>query len=454
MNTKQIEQGLMAFRNDQNAKELREQYRQKSFLEIYGKSRSEDVHSSFVAWLLEGKDIPGDKQDNTILWFLDILMRRAEEQNPANFPPILRNAINNCDLTLDINGVQKEDAQSKTERADIVVDCCANFHNNGRTCNQNVLFVIENKVTSAEHNNQTQRYYNTYTQEFPGSIIIFVYLTPCRSEDLVNWSTFSAKPSSVKFICINYQDLLDGVILPVLSKTELSTRLRCFIEDYVENLYIPTSEEKDSKRIVMAINREQQKLVENVWDSHHDILKEAVEASRRKVWGTTPKSGDNFLIAFLNSQKDFFESIFSAVADYHSDDAVRVDAVYYSNRIKQNKAKCFIDNDYTQTVSVAETACEFARRYIDAYKTSKFSNPCVDLSNQLISDAKACGCTLPGNLFNGKLSTQNCLELDYNGTTVDFNKNCWATAPHGTQFEKLFTFIEKQNIVKMRVQKA
>ena len=67
---------LIEFNQNQQFIELRERYNTRSFLEIMSVERSENRHSSFLAWLLEAKDFAVNIKDHPIVHLLDIAIRR------------------------------------------------------------------------------------------------------------------------------------------------------------------------------------------------------------------------------------------------------------------------------------------------------------------------------------------------------------------------------------------
>ena len=94
---------MLQFNNDPDFIKLRDRYATKSFLEIMSTDRSETRHSSFLAWLLEGKDFPVKEQDHPIIHLLDILIRRESEQSTQK---LVHDDIKNMVLSRNIKSIQ------------------------------------------------------------------------------------------------------------------------------------------------------------------------------------------------------------------------------------------------------------------------------------------------------------------------------------------------------------
>ena len=72
---------IIKFNNDRELIALKEQFNQPSFFEILAKERSETTYSAFLKWLFEIKTEPCNIISPLML-FLDIIIKRAYEQNP------------------------------------------------------------------------------------------------------------------------------------------------------------------------------------------------------------------------------------------------------------------------------------------------------------------------------------------------------------------------------------
>lgn len=442
MTEKEKKEKLMLFRKDINARILREDYRRVSYQEIYKKSRSEDTHSSFLAWLLKGDDLPNHEGDTVINWFLDILIRRArqqEDRDPSTnqiiekFPSQLEDAINCGDLNIMVEDVKREDAITRTERADIVVTCKLEKN----VCSKkNLYIIIENKVTSEENKDksgiyQTKRYYQDYMRKYSNDgIVLFVYLTPALSKDLNVWP-YSSTCADRHFIHINYQDILDEILVSVLNIPNISERIEMFIKEYIDALYIPASEMNKNKRIIMAISQEKINLANEVWKNHKELFIEAYEAKKRHIWKENARPYDDIMIAFWDSQKDFFASLFEAINKYHANPNERTDALKCLCRCSDEKPKCFLNGDYSDPKQIADSAVQFAKALLQYC-----NNQGVQVTN-IIQYVRTSFPLLPATIFNA--NSKSTQAINYGGSVLKFDKNCWDVNKGKGNFYKLMS---------------
>ena len=97
---------------------------------------------------------------------------------------------------------------------------------------------------------QTVRYYTAcHTSER-----IFVFLTPITNAELDDISKIdeNKKCKDKHFVNINYQDILNEIIEPLLANQNLSSRVRVLLEEYVLSLSLPgiyTNDEDDEENI-------------------------------------------------------------------------------------------------------------------------------------------------------------------------------------------------------------
>lgn len=252
--------------------ELYKYYHQSSFLEEIKKERDEDVHSSFLACVFSKY-----KDSDTLRNFLKIIKQRAESQDKMDMLPEIPIEDN-----IDIVNVIQEDAfkgENKNGRIDLILEC-----------NNNVMIFIENKVCSHEHFNkasnqgQTNAYYTHYKNKYPKALKIFVFLTPLDSISLDKYDSLNINErcECEKFIQINYQDILDGVLvkLSAFKKKGLS-RDKIIIQEYIKTLSIPSPEQtKKKRRITMAVTNELKEASKDFWKKHQELIICSLNAMR------------------------------------------------------------------------------------------------------------------------------------------------------------------------------
>lgn len=157
---------IIEFNNDPNVRKLREFYSSKSFPEILGVSRRELSHSAFLAWLFSSAEshMFGIQP---VMQLLELYVKNALEQQRigSDAAQKLLNPILTRQIDLLSSSVATEEyveIAKKKGRADIVISCDMRI---GKENSVNKLrIVVENKVYSTEHDNQTEIYYEYYSK--------------------------------------------------------------------------------------------------------------------------------------------------------------------------------------------------------------------------------------------------------------------------------------------------
>ena len=187
---------LLNWKNDKNIQKLKEFYDTKSFSRILGVERREMSHSNFIAWILN------DKEDHHLGQFaikqlFDMLLEYGEDKIKNALD--LYNNINCESLKFDnlykalmLNTYNIEDLEIGIEkvltggRIDIIVSMTIQNIKNDIELPQKVNIIIENKVDSFEHSNQTTTYYDYYTtnEKYKNALNLFIFLLPISTSKL------------------------------------------------------------------------------------------------------------------------------------------------------------------------------------------------------------------------------------------------------------------------------
>lgn len=309
---------IIRFNADKNVIRLKEKYNEASFFEIIAKERSETTYSAFLKWLLEGKAV-GTEELSPLMMLLDILVKRTEDYPcpETSVSPDLKNgiltrslALNNItasieksvgSLTCEIaggNAVCSSDqlngiAAKSIDRIDILLQCDVSAEG---LKSKPMQVIIENKIDSKEgrkKNNgktgvdiydqasQTERYYMA-TQR--GDVYQwYVYLT---LEPQIPSRHYSMEegPTDPHFIHITYQDILDGIIIPLLASSSISSRARFFLEEFRDQLAFP-SLNGASVQPSIAIGNDQSKELTAIWKDYEELITDsALAASEGTFW--------------------------------------------------------------------------------------------------------------------------------------------------------------------------
>lgn len=314
---------IISFNGDNNVVALRERFTTASFFEIISKERSETTYSAFLKWLFTENGIVSESSPMAFL--LDVLVKRSEEQTNVN--TILHDSsVKKCFVTrkLNINSIIAETekpvrdlaqriektkgeltddqikkiAEKSQDRIDLYFDC--DIRGSGLTANR-LEIILENKIDSVEgqekkknatgvpeydSKNQTTRYYRGTCYKRDDVLQLYVYLTP-KDPSLVD-------DIDNHFIRINYQDIVDYVLLPMLASSSLSPRNRFFLEEYLHQLIFP-SLDGVFMRPSIARGTEYSKQFDAVWDKHKSLIIDAsIAGTETNLWRIDDTFYDDF----------------------------------------------------------------------------------------------------------------------------------------------------------------
>ena len=431
---------MLQFNNDPDFIKLRDRYATKSFLEIMSTDRSETRHSSFLAWLLEGKDFPVKEQDHPIIHLLDILIRRESEQSSPeqSTEKLVPDDIKNMVLSRNIKSIQVHEVSTEKlvkevsnipskDRLDIYIHCTIE-PKNGKP--KKIEFIIENKVGSKENGpkvsgskdsgpkekrdfpnkyskyleiTQTERYYYACNDKAikgrKSRKKIFIYLTPISNDDLSDFDNLGEdqKSKDEHFININYQDILDNIIEPLLSAEDISTRIHTLLEEYVLSLSLPAlmEYEKENEQnikgsIIMATRKVDIENIENLIKNHNylSLIKDALkEVSSNNVQ-------NNLLRSFGETYRKLFTAILRVYIETGSanrtlDELDELRSLYYQllgnpNPKDNTKFSIYYKDSNKNESSIGKTsfAITMLKAYIDYHKNNLSSEQiCKNIHN-------------------------------------------------------------------------
>ena len=309
-----IENLLSAFNNNpRNSKVIEYIFRQNLF-DMIGKSRHEMVHSKMIVELLAGRYFDISKKA-TLMHFFDIVVMRAKEQG-VNISRDFCNLVLTRSLQVDslddkqteypLCDYVKNDSIDKKERLDIYLRY--NLANTiKRSGNKNIEIFIENKVLSVEHDQQTQKYYETCC-DGRKALQLFIFLSPINPRSLSNYADVpeDLKPTCTDcsgnpiYVHICYQDILDKVIMPLIEDNQMNDRDSVILKEYASCLELPALPDDDEKigakelSIMAVSDYEKQLLLEFMSNDNNARLLEMVvnHHLQRKLYSFC---GDNCL---------------------------------------------------------------------------------------------------------------------------------------------------------------
>jgi hypothetical protein len=151
---------------------LEEQIGRFNIFDALNIARIEIRHSNYLAWVLTPGESHG-QGDMFLKSFLMDILRKARQQGVV--PPVSPVELDGADL-------QGVEIRREWRNIDMLI-----------TCDEpRFVIAVENKIDSAEHSNQLQRYEDTVAAEFPDAKRLFVFLTPEGDEASdQDWVTYS-----------------------------------------------------------------------------------------------------------------------------------------------------------------------------------------------------------------------------------------------------------------------
>ena len=269
----EIRDEIIKFKNDTDFQKLESFYYSKSFSEILGVSRREISHSKFLAWLL-GNLESHNLGEFPIKKFLDILLKFSSSNLKSKYSELYNSFVTE-DYLIEKVSIKPEHSIQKVGRIDIYIELKLLISNKTK----NINIVIENKVESKENNDQTNNYFRHFNRlETEDNIVIYVYLTPISTLDLLN--LIEPECNCKDFIQINYQSIVDYLIEPALNQN-ISARTQNILTEYLKSLSQPSivdETDETKKELIMALGNEERKLLSSFWEKNQKLIMAALYA--------------------------------------------------------------------------------------------------------------------------------------------------------------------------------
>lgn len=289
---------IINFNADKRVIQLREKYNEPTFFEIISKERSETTYSSFLKWMFQNS-VSLENDINPFLLFLDVIVKKdiknvIDEEWKIALISRSKKVINlTAEVEKSVSCLAEEATQlqcikkeKKSEFEKICQDRVDLFINCVMEDRSSLQVILENKIDSVqgsgknnkrtgikEYDNacQTTRYFMGTKRKYEQKKIfyqIYVYLTP---EDN------NLKGIDSNFICITYQDLLAGVVAPLMVSSSLSERARFFLEEFNNQLTYPSlNDKKISKSLALAIGEEQTNIFDELWENYSQLIIDSI----------------------------------------------------------------------------------------------------------------------------------------------------------------------------------
>ena len=271
-----IKRWIIDFYNNPLYQELKAYYGKTTLFNVLKIERNENRHSAFLAWLLDanGSHRLGEEPVKRFMRLLAKIDDRYIE------PFLVGNyQIENVEVVTEKPA--KVEGQKKTGRVDIFISFDYKLLN-GKVEEKETLHhvhvIVENKVYTDEHDDQTKLYLDWARQEYKGKhnqTIVGAFLAPEKPDKC------SGDVDGFEYVKITYQDILQDLIEPLL-KIEMSPEARFFITDYIINLGQPVQDKEDEKSnnqdTILAISNENEKKFAKLYEDNNILLDAALYA--------------------------------------------------------------------------------------------------------------------------------------------------------------------------------
>lgn len=308
---------IIKFNSDKEIIALREKYKEPTFFEIISKQRSETTYSSFLKWMFQSSRTDLNTV-SPILLLLDVLVKRGNNQINDEGNNIIDESLKNIIVTRNfkLNNIDVEAEKSvkvlaqecigrqKTnilsdddlkqiaskcqDRIDLFINCDIEIDNKS----MQLQVIIENKIDSIqgggkdgksgidlyEKASQTDRYYMATARNSEDLKQVYVYLLPESSDYTKDRIKKDKHKVNANFIEIYYQDIVDDIVIPMLSSTTLSARERFFLEELRTELTFP-SLEGDNVKNNIASSKENVEAFTRLWKDYSELITNAAIAT-------------------------------------------------------------------------------------------------------------------------------------------------------------------------------
>ncbi len=270
----ELRKEIRTFNNDENVHRLENYYNSKSLPEIMGSSRKELAHSNFLAWILNN-DESHMLREYPLKKFLELLVLYSKEKQLKAYKE-LYDSIIVSDFELEKTFIETERAIKGVGRLDIYIETSIKYEDKRKL----VRLIVENKVGTKEHSDQTTKYYDYYEKikKQQDEINIYVFLTPISSLDLMELE--EPECSCKEYIQVNYQSIVDFLLEPTLQKN-ITDKTKFIITEYLQSLSQPTLDKEDEEYkqgLIMALGTDERNLLTKFWDKNQKLILAALYA--------------------------------------------------------------------------------------------------------------------------------------------------------------------------------
>lgn len=267
INIEDLRREIRIFNNDENIRKLETYYISKSLPEILGNSRKELAHSNFIAWILNNKE-SHLLQDYSIRKLLELIVIYSKDRQLKKYKR-LYDSIIVSDFELEDIYIETERSIKDVGRLDIYIELVISYSDKIKK----LKLIIENKVGTKEHSDQTTKYFDYFESiKEKKDINLYVFLTPIPSLELIELE--EPECSCKDYIQINYQSIVDFILEPALNRN-ITEKTKFIIKEYLQSLSQPTfekDEEEYKQGLIMALGKDERNLLTKFWNKNQKLI--------------------------------------------------------------------------------------------------------------------------------------------------------------------------------------
>ncbi|MBL9085297.1 MAG: PD-(D/E)XK nuclease family protein [Planctomycetales bacterium] len=213
-------------------KQIEKRCRRLNIFDVLGVARYELSHSNFLAWLLS----PSETHDCGA-FFIEKLL-----DDLASVQPVASEFCN-------VVGTSSKPSSIDVRREWMNIDLLVLFHET------KCVVAIENKIDSAEHDDQLNRYYNIVQSHFPAYQQLYVYLT---------WEGEPA--SDARWMSYSYRQLHYLLRLHLETISNANADVVVFLKQYMDLLGRHFMRDSEVEEMCRQIYRQHQQALDLIYD--------------------------------------------------------------------------------------------------------------------------------------------------------------------------------------------
>lgn len=362
MSDNNIKSEIINFYNDSLYQELKGYYDKTTIFDILKIERNEKCHSAFLAWLLDIEGSHGLGAEPLMKF-----MRLLANMDDKYIDPFLNGNYNIKNFFIRTeNQVSKQNENEQIIKGSVDIyiefDYALLIEKEEINDLHHVYIIIENKVYTKEHSEQTKKYIECIDKG-KNDTLIGVFWAP----DVVE--SCSGDSNNFQYIKITYENVLRFVIEPLINLS-MQQNPKMTILDYMINLEKPVKKRdkngnliEQQKDTILAISKTKENDFQKVYEEHSHVLDASLYVKSRnkkhinefkKVYSNyedfqqLSENDCNLLESFWNSNNTLLKMIMRsilekrAISDSGEDLSNKIDVLLDVKKNNRNATKYIV----------------------------------------------------------------------------------------------------------------